>query len=143
MKLNRKIINGLEDIRETRGVMKRIMVVDDLPDQIFTAKTALQNLDEKFEVIGAGNGEECLEMLNNGDVPDMIISETRMQGMTGRELPDKLKENPAWQDIPMMFLTVWKDRFERNSDFPCNDYIEKPVDAEELKKRIDKVLKKQ
>jgi len=119
------------------------MIVDDEPDQIFTAKTALENLDEEFEVTGAGNGEECLEMLNNGDVPDLIISETRMQGMTGRELSDKLKENPAWQDIPMLFLTIWKDRFESNSDFSGDNHIEKPFDMRDLKTRIDAVLKKE
>jgi len=123
--------------------MKKIMIVDDEPDQIFTAKTALENLDEEFEVTGAGNGEECLEMLNNGDVPDLIISETRMQGMTGRELSDKLKENPAWQDIPMLFLTIWKDRFESNSDFSGDNHIEKPFDMRDLKTRIDAVLKKE
>jgi len=123
--------------------MKKIMIVDDEPDQIFTAKTALQSLDEEFEVIGAGSAKQCLEMLNNGDVPDLIISETRMQGMTGRELSDKLKENPAWQDIPMLFLTIWKDRFESNSDFSGDNHIEKPFDMRDLKTRIDAVLKKE
>ncbi len=62
--------------------------------------------------------------------------------MTGRELSDKLKENPAWQDIPMMFLTVWKDKFEENSDFSDDNHIEKPFDMRDLKTRIDTVLKK-
>ena len=124
--------------------MKKIMIVDDEPDQIFTAKAALETLDEEFEVIGVGNGEECLEMLNSGEIPDLIISETKMRGMTGRELSDKLKENPAWKDIPMLFLTVWKDKFEANSDFSGdNNHIEKPFDMRDLKTRIDTVLKKQ
>ena len=67
----------------------------------------------------------------------------KLHQMVG-ELADKLKENPAWQDIPMMFLTIWKDKFEgNNSDFPCNDYIEKPLDMRDLKQRIDTVLKDQ
>ena len=122
--------------------MKKIMIVDNEPDQIFTAKAALENLDEEFEVIGAGSSEQCLEMLNNGEIPDLIISETKMQGMSGRELSDKLKENPAWQDIPLLFLTVWKDKFEANSVFSGdNIHIEKPFDMRDLKTRIDTVLK--
>ncbi|MEA3458086.1 MAG: response regulator, partial [Candidatus Thermoplasmatota archaeon] len=116
--------------------MKKIMIVDDEPDQIFTAKTALENLDEEFEVMGVGNGEQCIEMLNSGEIPDLIISETKMQGMTGRELSDKLRENPAWQDIPMMFLTVWKDKFEENPDFSGDNHIEKPFDMMDFKTRI-------
>jgi len=124
--------------------MEKIMVVDDEPDQIFTAKTALENLDEEYEVIGLSSAEKCIEMLNNGEIPDLIISETKMQGMSGRELSDKLKENPAWQDIPLLFLTVWKDKFEANSVFSGdNIYIEKPFDMRELKTRIDTVLKKE
>jgi len=122
--------------------MKKIMIVGDEPDQIFTAKAALENLDEEFEVIGAGSAEQCLEMLNNGEIPDVILSETMMQGMTGRELSDKLKENPAWQHIPMLFLTVWKDKFEVDSDFSDDSHIEKPFDMVDLKTRIDTVLKK-
>ena len=124
--------------------MKKIMVVDGEADQIFTVKTSLENLDEEFEVIGADSGEECLEMLNSGEMPDLIISETMMSGMSGRELSDKLKENSAWQDIPMLFLTVWKDKFEANSDFSGdNNHIEKPFDMRDLKTRIDTVLKKE
>ena len=122
--------------------MKKIMVVDEDADQIFTVKTSLENLDEEFEVIGADSGEECLEMLNSGEMPDLIIFETMMSGMSGRELSDKLKENPAWRDIPMMFLTVWKDKFEGNKPvFPGAEQMEKPFDMRDLKTRIDTVLK--
>jgi CheY-like chemotaxis protein len=99
-------------------------------------------LMNNIEVIGAGSAEQCLEMLNNGEIPDVILSETMMQGMTGRELSDKLKESPAWQHIPMLFLTVWKDKFEVDSDFSGDSHIEKPFDMVDLKTRIDTVLKK-
>ncbi len=124
--------------------MKKIMVVDNEPDQIFAAKIVLENLDEEFEIIGAGSSEQCLEMLNNGEIPDLIISETRMKGMSGRELSNKLKENHLWKDIPLMFLTAWKDKFEGASDFSGdNNHIEKPFDMRDLKTRIDTVLKEQ
>lgn len=123
--------------------MKKIIVVDNKPDQIFTVKTALEYFSSEYEIIGANSGEQCLEMLNNDEIPDLILSETKMHGMNGRELSDKLKENPVWQDVPMMFLTAWKDNFEENSDFSDDDYIEKPFDMMDLKTRIDTVLKKE
>jgi len=43
--------------------MKKIMMVDDEPDQIFTAKIGLE-LDGKYEFIGANSGEHCFELLN-------------------------------------------------------------------------------
>ena len=120
------------------------MVVDDLPDQIFTIKQTLENLDDEYEIIGAESGEQCLELLNNGEVPDLILSETRMPGMTGRELLDRLKENPTWKDIPIFFLTAWGDKSAENSIGDLGDgHIEKPFDMRGLKERIDTFLKKQ
>ena len=124
--------------------MKRIMVVDDLPDQIFTIKQTLENLDDEYEIIGAESGEQCLELLNNDEVPDLILSETRMPGMTGRELLDRLKENPTWEDIPIFFLTAWEDKSVGDSIRDLGDgHIEKPFDMRDLKERIDTILKKQ
>ena len=118
------------------------MVVDDIPDQIFAIKQVLESFDDEYEVIGASSGEQCIELLNNGVVPNLILSETKMLGMNGRELLNRLKENPMWEEIPVFFLTAWEDNFTENSIARLgDDYIEKPVDAEELKNRIDKVLK--
>jgi CheY-like chemotaxis protein len=121
--------------------MKKIMVVDEDEDQIFTAKTALENINEEFEVIGVGSAEQCLEMLQNGMIPDLILSETRMSGMDGREFSEKLKENDLWRHIPMLFLTSWENKIEKTSENSYNEIIEKPYDIMELKKRIDSVMK--
>ena len=60
------------------------------------------------------------------------------------EVFDKLKENTSWKDIPIVFLTARTDEITENAGgFLGDDYIEKPVRTEELKKRIGKVLKKQ
>jgi len=124
--------------------LKKIMVVDDIPDQIFTIKQGLESFDDEYEVIGASSGEQCIELLNNGVVPNLILSETKMLGMNGRELLNRLKENPMWEEIPVFFLTAWEDKLTENSIARLgDDYIEKPVDAEELKKRIDTVLEKE
>ena len=123
--------------------MKKIIVVDNEPDQIFTVKTCLESLNDELEIIGAESGKQCLEMLNNGEIPDLILSETIMQGMTGSELSNKLKENPIWKDIPLLFLTVWKDKYENKSDFSDNNHVEKPFDIMGLKTKIDTFMKKE
>jgi response regulator RpfG family c-di-GMP phosphodiesterase len=123
---------------------KKIMVVDDHADQIFTVKQALASFEDEFEIIGVNSGEECLEILENGDIPDMILTETWMPGMSGWELLDKLKINPAWENIPVAFLTAWTDlKIKRFSNFLVDDFIEKPFDMKDLKERIDTVMKKQ
>jgi CheY-like chemotaxis protein len=123
--------------------MKRIMIVDEDADQIYTAKTALENINEEFEVIGVSSAEQCLELLQNGIIPDLILSETKMSGMDGKEFSEKLKRNKLWEHIPMLFLTSWENRIEKNSEDSYNEIIEKPYDIMELKNRIDSVMKKE
>lgn len=122
---------------------KKIMVVDNHADQIFTIKQALDVFDDEFEVIGADCGTRCLEILKNGEIPDIILTECRMVGMNGWELLDKIKENQAWKNIPVAFLTAWPDlRFEKFSNYSANEFIEKPFEIEDLKERINIVIKK-
>ena len=120
---------------------KKIMIVDDEPDQILTVKVALEDMDEKFEIIGADSGMQCLELLKNNQIPDLILLDVMMPEMTGWEIYDKIKENEAWRKIPIVFLTARTDRVAKNAGgFLGDDYIEKPFNIEDLKERIDKVL---
>jgi len=124
--------------------MKKIMLVDDEEDQIFGIKTALKYTGgDEYEVIPAHNGAECFELLKNNETPDLILLDIMMPEMNGWQVLDKLKENPSWKDIPVVFLTARTDELaERAGSFLGDDYIEKPVSAEELKKKIDAVLNK-
>jgi len=125
--------------------MKKIMLVDDENDQVFGIKKALEyEYGDEFEVIPANSGAECFELLKNNELPDIILLDIMMPEMSGWEVFDMLRDNPSWEKIPVVFLTARTDRIAKNAgDFLGDDYIEKPVDAEELKKRIDKVLEKE
>ena len=116
--------------------------MDDEPDQIFGLKTALEeNFGDKYQVIPAESGKQCLEILETQDSPDLILLDIMMPEMSGWEVFDKLRDNPSWQKIPIVFLTARTDRIAENAgEFLGDDYIEKPVDIAELDKRIEKVL---
>ena len=121
--------------------MKKIMIVDDEPDQIFTVKQTLVNFGDEYEIISAEGGKQCLDLLENNGIPDVILLDIMMSDMSGWEVYDRLKGNPLWEKIPVIFLTARTDRIAKSAgDFLGDDYIEKPFDREELKKRIDKLL---
>jgi DNA-binding response OmpR family regulator len=66
-----------------------------------------------------------------------------MPEMSGWEVYDKIRDNPAWQDIPIVFLTARTDRIAENAgEFLGDDYIEKPVDIKELRDRIEALFEK-
>ena len=123
--------------------MKKIMMVDDEPDQIFTIRKVLKDAGVDYELIPAESGKKCLELLKNNEIPDLILLDIMMPEMNGWEAFYKLKDNPLWKDIPVVFLTARTDEIAENAgEFLGEDYIEKPVSLEELKEKIDKVLKK-
>lgn len=124
--------------------MKRIMMVDDEEDQTFGIKIVLEDsYGDEYEVIPAHNGAECFELLKNNEIPDLILLDIMMPEMNGWEVFYKLKDNSLWKDIPVVFLTARTDEIAENAgEFLGEDYIEKPVSLEELKEKIDKVLKK-
>jgi putative two-component system response regulator len=121
---------------------KKIMVVDDEPDVAFTVEFSLKDTD--YDVIHVENGVKCLEMLRNKDmIPDLILLDIMMPKLSGWEVFKKLKENPSWANIPVIFLTARVDNTAENAgSFLGDDYIEKPYDPVDLKKRIEKVLNK-
>lgn len=120
------------------------MLVDDEKDQIFFIKNAFEDLyDKEYTIISAESGEKCFELLNNNITPDLILLDIMMPKMNGWDVVDKLKANPEWKNIPIVFLTARTDGLAESAGVAiADDYIKKPVDIKELKIRIDNVLKK-
>ncbi|MDH7516988.1 MAG: response regulator [Candidatus Thermoplasmatota archaeon] len=119
---------------------KKIMVVDDDPSIIYTVKHGLEALDPDFSIIGANSGEQCLKLLTS-EIPDVILLDIMMPGMTGWETINKIKQNDSWKTIPIILLTARTDRIAKDAGaFLADDYIEKPFQIQDIKQRIDKVL---
>jgi len=123
-------------------MVKKILTVDDEQDIIYTVKHGLEKLDPDFQVNYVDSGQKCFELLEKNEIPDLILLDIMMPDMTGWEVLKKLKENPTWEKIPIIFLTARTDRVaEKAGGFLAEDYIEKPFKVEELKERIERVLK--
>ena len=122
---------------------KKIMVVDDEPDQVYTIQQFFE-FSGKYEVIGANSGMECVEVLKNEKkLPDLILLDIMMPEKSGWDVFAQLKEKTEWREIPILFLTALTDEYSKGfGSISADDYIEKPYDLDELKKRIEKVLNK-
>jgi len=122
-------------------MVKKIMIVDDNPDILFSIKSGLEVVADDYEIIGAESGEKCLELLET-ETPDLILLDIMMPEMSGWETFDKLKGNASWEKkIPVVFLTARTDRIAKNAGgFLGDDYIEKPFEIAELKRRIDEII---
>jgi putative two-component system response regulator len=122
-------------------MVKTILVVDDYSDIILSVKQLLEDATQKFRVIGAESGEKCLQILNEGHPPDLILLDIMMPGMTGWDVAARIKENEKWSTIPIVFLTAVGDETSQGMGMlTSEDYIVKPFDIVKLKECISRVL---
>ncbi len=126
-----------------KRMKKKIMIVDDNSDLRFMVKKALEKSSDDYDVTDANDGKECFELLKKDDKPDIILLDIMMPGIDGWQVFAKLKENPEWREIPIAFLTAKTDEYSKGfGKLSSEDYIEKPFEIEDLKERINKILKR-
>ncbi len=119
---------------------KKIMVVDDEPDILTTVGKILEL--SGYEVIRAIDGRDCLSKLN-ANKPDLILLDIMMPEMSGWDVAARIKENPQWNAIPIVFLTAKGDVMSKGmGSLAAEDYITKPFDIKDLKNRVEKALNK-
>ena len=120
---------------------KKILVVDDEPDILFTVSQMLEM--SGYEVIRANNGKECIELIkNNHEKPDLVLLDIMMPEVSGWDVAAKLKETSDWKEIPIVFLTAKGDVMSVGmGKLASEDYIVKPFNITDLKERIEKILK--
>ncbi len=117
------------------------MAVDDDPDCLQSIKQALEYADGDYKVTCVSSGTRCLESLKNNEIPDLILLDIMMPEMSGWETLKNIQENLSWREIPVVFLTSRTDKIaKKTGKFLAADFIEKPFDIDDLKKRIDEVL---
>jgi type IV pilus assembly protein PilB len=129
----------VEKTAEVLGAQLRILAVDDDP---FIRKMLQKVLTEaQYDVVLATDGEEALEKVYR-ERPDLIISDVVMPNMDGLSLVKKLKSQLQTSIIPVILLTS-KDEVEsevEGLEAGADDYIPKPIVANLLLARINRVL---
>ncbi|MFM7194275.1 MAG: response regulator [Bacteroidota bacterium] len=113
---------------------KRILVVDDKPNNLSLVTSLLKPF---YEVMLANNGERAIRTASE-KLPDLILLDIMMPGMSGFEVCEVLKSQPLTALIPIIFLTARNDGddFEKAYDIGAVDYVTKPVNAKELLMRV-------
>jgi two-component system sensor histidine kinase/response regulator len=112
-----------------------LLVVDDKEANIQVVGAALGKLG--FEIVPATGGSEAFKRLAIRR-PDLILLDLLMRDMDGFEVCRRIRENPEWVDIPIIFLSSAddKDLIVRALESGGVDYITKPFNHAELVSRV-------
>lgn len=119
----------------------KILIVDDEQDILELIRHALNK--EGYEVHIAVNGQQAIEKTAKV-LPDLILMDVMMPVMDGMEACRQLKEDPATQQIPIIFLTARSEEFAELAGFEAgaDDYIAKPIRTRVLTSRIKAILRR-
>ena len=125
------------DSRTTSGDAMRMLVVDD--DDMMAELVVEHFRAAGYEVKSFGSGEQALAAMEE-DLPDVVLCDRRMPGMSGADLLETVRaRDAAWQRMAFVFMTGLSDHRDRMSMLPLNPdgYLCKPIDFKAA--RIDVV----
>lgn len=121
--------------------LKRILIVDDEEDMVWSLKNNLCNEALRVEILTASSGEEALEVLKSSSQVDLVLTDIKMPGISGLDLLIEIKNRYPYTGVIIM------------TAFPSNEYkreallkgsmhfLEKPFDINALRKMVTHALR--
>ncbi len=128
-----------ESTDEAAGIDRpQVLVVEDNADMRAYIR---QILSADHQVLLASDGDEGLALAQE-QVPDLVLSDVMMPGLSGIELAGKIRQNMSTSHIPIVLLTARSDDASRLEGLreQVDDYLVKPFNAEELRLRVTNLL---
>jgi putative two-component system response regulator len=113
---------------------KTILLVDDEPLNLRLLQQLLQG---EYRLLVAKDGQRAIELAGK-EVPDLILLDVMMPGMTGYEACKILKQQAATARIPVIFVTALNEEADEATGFAVGavDYITKPYGASVVRARV-------
>jgi DNA-binding response OmpR family regulator len=123
----------------------KILVIDDDPDFVEATRVVLES--GGYQVLAAYDGKAGLAKVRE-ERPDLVILDIIMPEEDGFKVCEALKADPKLAEIPVIILTSLSERWSevtlsvaQGLKLEAEDYIDKPVEPEELLRRVEARLR--
>jgi two-component system, OmpR family, alkaline phosphatase synthesis response regulator PhoP len=118
---------------------KTILIADDEPNIVLSLEFLLQEAGYRTEV--ARDGQEALDALAR-QVPDLILLDVMMPRMSGFDVCQRIRENPAWRAIRVVMLSAKGREVEvqKGLALGADAYVTKPFAIKDLMAEIARQL---
>ena len=119
----------------------QVLVVDDEAPIRLLCRVNLEA--EGMDVLEAADGESGLEMAR-AERPDIVLLDVMMPGMDGWQVAERLFDDEATSQIPLVFLTARAELRDRARGLELGgvDYITKPFNPTELASTVENLLER-
>jgi CheY-like chemotaxis protein len=97
--------------------------------------------DEGFEIKAFNNGQEALASISSFK-PDIVLADVEMPKMNGYQLCEKIKQNPATQNIPVILLATSFEPIDEEivKEVKADDFIIKPFESQDLISKLHALI---
>ena len=133
---------GAEPVKRMKvGGIPTVLIVEDNPDNMITIKAVLQ---DRYNILAATDGEEGLNTVL-AEIPDLVLLDISLPKMDGYTVVRKMREKKDTRDIVVIGLSAhaMKGDKEKIMAEGCDDYMPKPLDPEELLRKIEEWLERE
>jgi CheY-like chemotaxis protein len=112
-----------------------ILVIDDSPENLLLMSHLFK---DEYRVRVGNSGAIALEMCQSNHPPDLVLLDIMMPGIDGFEVARRMREHPASQSIPVIFVTAMTEKSASLKGFELGavDFVTKPIDPDVLKPRV-------
>ena len=125
----------------TNSTRAKILVVE---DDTFMQKILSTFLSKNYEVKVCDNGLDALSFLQDGNIPDLIMTDLNTPKLNGFGLLDQIKASDLFKDIPIIILSgeEGSDKKTKGLNAGAEDYVSKPFNPTELEARVKVILRR-
>ncbi|PIZ57459.1 response regulator [bacterium (Candidatus Torokbacteria) CG_4_10_14_0_2_um_filter_35_8] len=122
--------------------MKKVLMVEDDPDQVFMYTEAFKVADSDFEVIVAKDGEEGIKKAKEEN-PDVVVLDILMNGTSGIDVLEEIKKDPKTKKIPVLVFTnlVQEHIKKKVKELGAEEFIVKTdIVPNDIVKKVEKIV---
>jgi DNA-binding response OmpR family regulator len=120
---------------------KTLLAIDDVNSTLDIINCTLC---KNYHVVKMQNGREALEWMQEGNLPDLIISDLYMPEMDGFEFIKHIRASGFFKDIPVIVLSSYESSSTKINclRLGADDYLIKPFNPEELEARVENIVRR-
>ena len=119
----------------------KILIVDDEPNILRLIGYSLEVAG--YEIVTAKTGAEALKVVEL-EQPDLIVLDVMLPDMSGLDICQQLRKKPQTTDLPIIMLSARAQVADKVEGLKAgaDEYVTKPVDAEEMTARVAALLER-
>ncbi len=118
---------------------KELLIVEDDPNDRFLIAHALKNFAQGVKFDFSDCAEDAWVRLQNGDIPNLIVTDLRMPGMGGHEFVARLKKHDDFKEIPTIVFSTSPNASDVQKCYSnyANAYVVKPQNLDGYKRAAE------